>query len=366
MPADDKQAGQHAFRFAHGLVQATQGFQKHVDPLVPELVAAGGHDDPGPRGELPAQETAGGGEDPFPGFAGWLPVFRQVRDVLHVQAVGRDDIGAAAEEILGFRCRDFADGGETVRLPGRGRFHGVFGRDLMGPGLPLRRDVLHGGVDVHSRAGQAAAQDRGVGGENRGDFRRPALQAEQSGSAHPFMKLSDGRRFLRAGQEVVEGFDDFPAGVAEHDRLHVIPPAGDGIHSVILPDPEEELILVVLFPEADEDHPRFAGDLPSPESAGDLLDGDPFADPLPEGVLRLLKLEIGFQVRTEQDVPVAVGRRGLPELTGDHRVDAADLVADLPAHFEEIAVWIRRHGFHPLPAAGFRLSRLEKSFSMFM
>ena len=180
------------------------------------------------------------------------------------------------------------------------------------------------------------------------------------------MKLGDGRGFPGAGQDIVEGLDDFPAGIAEHDRFDVIPSAGDGIHSVILPDSEEELVFVVLCPEADQDHPRLARNLPAPKAAGDFLDGDPFPDSFPEGILRFLELEVGFQVRTQQDVPVAVDRHGFAELAGDDRVDPADLVANLPAHFEKIAASNRRHGFHPLPAPVFRLSCLEKSSSMFM
>ena len=180
------------------------------------------------------------------------------------------------------------------------------------------------------------------------------------------MKLGNGLCFLRPGQNVVEGLDDFPAGMAEHHRLHVIPSARDGIHSVILPEPEEELVLVVLFPEADQDYPRFAWNLPAPEATGDFLDGNPFPDSIPEGILRFLELEVGFQVRTQQDVAVAVDCHGLAELAGDDRVDPADLVANLPAHFEKIAASIRRHGFHPLPTFVFRLIRLERSSSMFM
>ncbi len=70
--------------------------------------------------------------------------------MLHIQTIGRDDVGTAADEILGFRGGDFTDGGKTVRLPRRGNLHGIFRRDMLGAGLSLRRDMLHGGIDIHA------------------------------------------------------------------------------------------------------------------------------------------------------------------------------------------------------------------------
>ncbi len=205
-----------------------------------------------------------------------------------------------------------------------------------------------------------------MGGENRSDFRHLRLQTEKAGSAHPFVKLGNGGFTLRSDQDIIKGFNDFPAGIAEHDRFHIIPPAGNGIHPVILPDPEEKLFFIVFFSKTNQNDFRFAGNFPASKTAGDFLDGDPLSDLFPEDLFRLFKFKIGFQVRSQQNILIAIGRYGFPELAHDHRVNPADLVANLPTDLKQIPVLISYHGLHPLSDDGFLCSCLEKSSRIFM
>ena len=308
------------------------------------------------------EEPGGGGEELLPGLPGGRSVRREVGDVLHVEAVRGDQVRCPAEEVLGFRCGDLAHRGEAVRFAGRSRLQRALGRDVVGARLPLRRDVIHRRVDVHSGGGQGPAEHRCVRGEDGADLRDPLLQAEETRPRHPFVELGDGALPLGTHDDVVNRLDHLAGRIAEHDRLHVIPPPGDGVDAVVLPDPEEELVLVVFLPEADEDRLGSAGDLPAAEAAGDLLDGHPLADAVPALLVRFLEIGVGLEVRAEDEVTLAIGLCCLGELACDDGVDPADLVADLPAHLEQAMARLC-HRFSPL-LVFFR--DWEKSSRMFM
>ncbi|OPY91999.1 MAG: hypothetical protein A4E73_01573 [Syntrophaceae bacterium PtaU1.Bin231] len=391
--SQDQQESQDGVARRRLMLQSPQGIQKDVDPLVVELVPSRDHHDLRGRRDVLAEKTGRGGKQFFPGVEGRRPVLRKIRNVLHVQAVRRDDIGSAAQEILRLHGGDLADRREAVGLPGRYGLHGILRRDVVGGGLPLRRDPLHVGVDVDPGAGHRTSEDRGVGRENRPDLRHPFLQAQEGRSAHPFMDLRHRRKIVGAHHQVVGDLDHLAAGVTEHDRLDIVPAAGNGIDAVVLPDPVEELFLVVLRSGAHEDDPRIARDFPSSAAAGDFLDGGGLPKPGPALLVRLLEIDVRFQVGAEQEVLVPVILCGLAQLACDDRVDAADLVADLPTDFEQIAVTLFCHGSSPcggfadvplqggtsfrMPAgsslrrsgqaaAFFRFSFQEKSSRMFM
>ena len=360
--AQDEEKGEDGLVRPHLRVQTGEGFEEEVDPLVVEFAAPRDDHDPGIGGQIPGEETAGSGEELIPGLEGGRAVRRQIGDVLHVEAVRGDQVRRPAEEILRLPCGDLAHRREAVRLAGRRRLHRALGRDVVGARLPLRRDVVHRRVDVHPGGGQGPPEDRRMGGEDGADLRNPLLEAQETRPRHPFVKLGDGPHPLGFHDEVVDGLDHLACRVAEHDRLHVVPPPGDRVDAVILPDPEEELVLVVLLPEAHQDRLGFAGDLPAAEAAGDLLDRDRLADTVPALLVRLLEIGVGLEVRAEEEVILSIGAGRLGELARDDGVDPPDLVADLPAHLEEVVIACLCHGASP----SLLLMDCPKSSSMFM
>ena len=173
-------------------------------------------------------------------------------------------------------------------------------------------------------------------GEDGADLRDPLFEAQQTRPRHPLVELGDGVPPLGTDDDIVDRLDHLAGRIAEHDRLHVIPSPGDGVDAVVLPDLEKELVLVVLFAEADENRLGPAGDLPAAEPAGDLLDGHPFPHIVPARLVRLLEIGVGLEVRAEGEVPLAEGLCRFRQFAGNDGVDPADLVADLPTHLKQV------------------------------
>ena len=73
-------------------VQAGEGLEEEVDPLVVEFASPRNHHDPRIVGQIPIEEPAGGGEELIAGLEGETAVRREVGDVFHVQTVRRDQI----------------------------------------------------------------------------------------------------------------------------------------------------------------------------------------------------------------------------------------------------------------------------------
>ena len=312
-----------------------------------EFAASGDHHDLGVGGEIPSKETGCGCQQFLSGFQSGCPVGCKVGDIFDVEAVWCDQIGGPAEKVLRLRGGNLTDRGETVRLAGRYRLHRALGDDVVGARLPLWRNMLHRRVDVHSVGCQRSSERRGVRGEDGADLRRPFLETEKAGPRHPFVELGDRPHSLGLHNEVVEGFDHLACRIAEHDRFHIVPAPGDGVDAVVLPESEEELVLVVLFAEADEDRFRPAWHLPAAEAARNFLDGHPFADVVPAIFVRLLEIGVRLEVRTEDEITFAEELRRLGEFARDHGMDPADLVADLPAYLKKIVILRLCHDFSP-------------------
>jgi len=198
--------------------------------------------------------------------------------------------------------------------------------------------------------------------EDRPGLRDLFLHGQQARPAHPVVEQGDGPEPLRLDLEVVQRLDDLPAGIAEHDPLDVVPAARDGVDAVILPELEQQLVLVVLLREIHQDDPRLARHLPAAEAAGDVLDGRVLPDGEPEVLFGLLELRVVLQVRPQQDVTVPEGPHRGGDLAAHGGMDLAHLVADLPAHLEQIVFALGTHGRTPNPPSILP----ERSFRIFM
>ena len=89
------------------------------------------------------------------------------------------------------------------------------------------------------------------------------------------------------------------------------------------------------------------GTFQRPKRQGISLMAIPSRIAVPALLVRFLEIEVGLEVRAEEDIIFSVDSRCLGELARDDRVDSPDFVADLPAHLEEVVIARFRHGDSP-------------------
>ena len=314
-----------------------QGFEEDVHALVVEFVAPGDEHDARVFRQLPAQQAAGAGQDGRAVGRWAIAIHGKVGNDAQVEAVGRDDVGLAAQDDACFFGGDVAHRGEAVGLPGGDGLHGELGRDAERGRLAARVEipVVQHAVEILAVAGKGAAEHGGVGREDRAHGRAVALEVEQARAAHPLVELGYGRGADGLEQVLVEGGDDLAAGRGEHDGLDVVPAAGHGVHAEGLPVLEEQLVLVVAVLEADQNGLGVARDFPAAEAALEVVGVQNLAHGLDERVAALLEVDVVAEVGAEQPVVLAEVVDGLQGFAAHDGVDAADLVADFPRRFEE-------------------------------
>jgi hypothetical protein len=267
-----------------------------------------------------------------------------------IQTVGGDHVRRPAKKGSAFRRRDLAHGGETVGLPGGGRLHREFGGNVMSGRFPGRRDLGKMPIEIDAGASQRTAEDGGMGGEDGADLRRIFFDCEKAGATHPLVKQRYSLALAILAQHPPQGGNDLAAGIAEHDRLNVVPASRERIHPVPLPELVEKLPLIVFLVEGDENHPGTPGDQPSAESAANLLQSDGFPETDPIGLVGLFECLVVFQIGAKEDVPVAKMVNRQTGFAADDGVDPADFVTHFPTDFEEGVG--RGGGSHALPFFG--------------
>ena len=281
-----------------------QGVEEDVDAFVAEFVAAARADDQGFAVEFAAQRRLGRADHRAACLG---PFFVELPAVPHevvLEAVGGDDVHRAAQQALAFAGGDFAHGAEHV----------VF----------LRGDLLD------RVFGHAVALARHVG--------RVLAQVESAGGGHPLVEV--GHHLVRRGAEVLHvGGDDLSGRVAEEHRLDVVPLSRDRVDVVGLP---QEFQDVVLLREerriVDQHRDRTADDAPAADADADAVVVDALA-PRFEQLVVLLEFGIvafALDVGADEQIVVAQFAFDGAGLGRNDGVDAADFVADLPAHLEEV------------------------------
>ena len=140
--------------------------------------------------------------------------------------------------------------------------------------------------------------------------------------------------------ELVETLDDLASGITEQQRLHIVPLSADGVEFVVEPEAGENVVLgLEEGGEIDEDDDGLPGDRPTADANAETFAQRRLA-PTSVKVLILYEIAVAARlagdVRTDADVIafVIVDDRG--GLRGKHRVDAADLVANLPTGLENV------------------------------
>ena len=338
MAAHHEHEGQHLLAGAlEGLLGLGERVDEEVHALVVMLVAAGADEDAGVFGQFAAQELVHRGEHGGAVLLSLFAFLAVVEDGGKVEAVGGDHIGLAAEEVAGFFGGDAAHGGEDVGFAGTHGFHGALGHHVEAGGFLRGGDLGHAGIDVHIVAAHGAAEHRGVRGEHRADEGGQRLEGEDAGAAHPFVEVGDAVDLLAGGQHLMDGGDDFAAGVAEGHGLDVVPAAGKGVHAEAFPELTQELVGVVAAVEVHQDDAGTAGDLPAAKAAAQILVLEGVADGIPAGLVRFGEVGVVLGVGADEEVFAVEGAHGLLRLAGNDFIDAADFVAHFPAYFEKVS-----------------------------
>ena len=338
MAAHHEHEGQHLLSSAlEGLLGLGEGVDEEVHALVVMLVAAGADEDAGIFGQFAAQELVHRGDHGGTVLLGQLAILAVVEDGGEVEAVGGDHVGLAAEEVAGFFSSDAAHGGEDIGFAGAHGLHGALGHHVEAGSFLRGRDLGHAGIDVDAVAAEGAAEHGGVRGEHSADEGGEHLEGEDAGAAHPFMEVGYAVDLLAGGQHLMDGGDDFAAGVAEGHGLDVVPAAGEGVDAEAFPELTQELVGVVAAVEVHQDDAGTARDLPAAEAAAKILVPEGVADGIPAGLVRFGELGVVLGVGADEEVFAVEGAHSLLRLAGDDFVDAADLVAHFPAYFEKVS-----------------------------
>ena len=203
--------------------QARSRVEIDVDALVDVLVAAGQHEH---QGVLTIVSVVGGQLGELEQlFAGALPLLGRHR--ARAEAVRKDDVGFAAEEMLAFERGDLADCREDVRLSRGDRLHRMLRRDveLFGGGLGVDSGERLIEIGVCAAAGERATEHGRVRREHGSDFGRRGLQMKDGACGHPLVCLDDGALTRGQKKAIPNVLDDLARAMREQDRVVVVPGA---------------------------------------------------------------------------------------------------------------------------------------------
>ena len=200
------------------------------------------------------------------------------------------------------------------------------------------------GRDTERR--QRPAEHRRVRREDRANARNALLQMEQGCPRHPLVRLHDGPAMERGEELLPPALDHHARGRREQHRLDIVPVARDRVDFVPLPETRQDAVLLfVEAREADQDAARPTGDAPAPDPDRHAELTARLDEVLVAGLFveRRLHASAARQLRAHRDVVVAEAFDRGHRLARQHGVDAADLVADLPADLEQLERTLR-HG----------------------
>ena len=126
----------------------------------------------------------------------------------------------------------------------------------------------------------------------------------------------------------------------EQHGLDIIPLPADRIDPVTLPQEFQHIVLArEKLAEIDQDRQRLPFDFPPAGLDPYVMIGEQHLFPLLEQRRVLLEFEVDIlavHVGSDQDVMVSQLFRNCQRFGCDHGMDAADLVAHLPTHLEQI------------------------------
>ena len=319
-----------AGRLEH-VVESRERLDEHVGALVGELVASGGEQverlvqvEVVVAVEVAAHEVV----DLLLGESVQVLELVQGAELLDAEAVGRDDVGLALEQVLGLVARDARHGGEDVSAVSGRALHAVAVVDAAVAGLLVQVEVAQVVVEVAVAGAQVAAEQRGVRGEYGGHVQVTRATQHEANAGHPLVEVSEHELGLVA--QLVQKLADEPGDEEAEDdgviRLVVVERHADvaALPQLVLPLVE----VVVGRLDVEQHHLRVAFDEPVAEHDVHALAAHRVDGRSQGAYLRLANLDLGaygrLVERSHGQVVVAILQLRGGHLTADDRVDAAD------------------------------------------
>lgn len=220
---------------------------------------------------------------------------------------------------------------KAIGFPRRRRFHRAFGGDIVGPGFHFGVDLVHLLVDVEPGSRHRPAEHGRVRRKDRAELGRALLQVQEAPGRTSIRGNAQAPGRTRARQASGHArLDHLAARGTEHDGLHIIPPAGNGIDAVTVPQGKQKLPLIEPIPIADKDDLGPPRNIPAPEAAGQIPPRRDRAQLLPAGFVRFLEFRVVAQIRAQQIVVVSEKSGGPPEPCCSRRRKCRPLCCRLP------------------------------------
>ena len=264
-------------------------------------------------------------------------------DEVVFESVRRDDVDLLAEQVATFTCREVADRCKAVHVAGCDLFQRMFGHDIEPAGLIVGIQTGHVAVERQPVTGDAATHNRCMGREDRRNIRRVVEQIQAAACRHPFVEMCYDPVGRRA--EIVDvAFDYLSCSGSEEYGFDVVPLPANRVDAVALPQIFQNVVFAGdELAEIDQYRYGIALNLPASDLHTDVVVGQERLFPIFQKFGILLEFEIyvfSMNIGADQNVPIAQLTGQCQHFGRNHRVDAADLVAHLPADFEQI---VRNH-----------------------
>ena len=188
-------------------------------------------------------------------------------------------------------------------------------------------------------AGDASSDNCSVCCKDCGYRELGLLYIKESGTCHPFVELCDN--FIRRAEIItIETLYHLSCRISEQGRLAVIPVSSNGVHTESLPIVRKYLVLFCNeLLEIHQNSNRLTGNVPFPYPYPQSF-GSSLCLPVPVQHRIFNKVRIAFRIhpyiRSYKNMMTLQFRFEIQGFGGNYRVNATNLVADLPTDFKQI------------------------------
>lgn len=192
-------------RLLEPVVQAGERLDKHVDTLIPVLVATGSEE----VESIVEVEIIVAVEMTANKVVNLLLALGvQVLELMHgrelddIETVGEDAIGLALQEMLALKGGDVGDGGEDVAGVSSGTLNAVPVVDATLARFGIDIEVLEVVVEIDGAGAEISSEKRSVGRKDSGDVNPPLTAKRQTDTSEPLVEVRDNRNRPLAGRKL--------------------------------------------------------------------------------------------------------------------------------------------------------------------
>ena len=329
---------QHVALQLISLSNLLQRLNEQVKTLVLELVATAGTYDQGLLLELGAQASLSNLDHLLASLLALSLELLVLPYEIVLETVGSNHINLTTKQILALASSDITYGQECVVVCSSNLLQRVLSHYVELASLVVSVETLQIAVEGESVTSQAATHYGCVGGEARSHVGRVLAQIETTARSHPLVEVSN--HLIGRGAEVIYvAFNYFTRCITEQNGLDVVPLTADRVNAVGLPERLQDFVLLGQHRrEINQNGDGRTLHLPAADTHADTI----IIQCLTPGLQQIsVLLEFGAYALTiyigaQQNVLVAEFLGHSQRLGCNHGVDTTDLIAHLPAHFEQV------------------------------